>query len=60
MKKIIMCLSLFLCVVLCNSNTNSSAVENTKQANTVVDSQLTEKNIYIALLFNNIKTFNNS
>lgn len=55
MKKVIMCLSLFLCVVLCNSYTNSIAVENTKQATTSVDSQLTEQNIYLALLFNNVR-----
>jgi uncharacterized FlgJ-related protein len=55
MKKVIMCLSLFLCVVLCNTYTNSIAVENTKQANTLVDSTLNEQNIYLALLLNNIK-----
>lgn len=55
MKKIMLCLSLFLCIVLCNSYNNSTASENTSQATVKVDSTLSEQNIYLALLINNIK-----
>jgi len=56
MKKIIIFLSVFLCLLLCNSYCTSNAGENTRATTTnVVDSALTENNIYIMLLLNNVK-----
>lgn len=52
MKKIILCLTLFLCVVLLQSD-NSKI--NYKGKATSIDTALTERNIYHALLMNNVK-----
>lgn len=55
MKKIIICLSVFLCLLMCHVNYTSNAGENTKVETIKVDSALTENNIYLMLLMNNIK-----
>ena len=56
MKKIIICLSAFLCLLMCNvKNCASNAGENAKVETMRVDSALTENNIYFMLLLNNVK-----
>lgn len=56
MKKIIICLSAFLCLLMCNvKNSTLSAGENAKVETMRVDSTLTENNIYYMLLLNNVK-----
>ena len=56
MKKIIICLSAFLCLLMCNLENSTSNAEETAKVETMrIDSTLSENNIYIMLLMNNIK-----
>jgi uncharacterized FlgJ-related protein len=52
MKKIILYLTLFLCVVVLLHSDNS---KNNYKGNTHIDTTLNEQNVYLALLINNIK-----
>jgi len=54
MKKLIICFCLFLSIFLVNNSQKAnSAPENNKPIS--IDSNLTEENVYVALLLNNIR-----